>query len=276
MDAPPPSIPPVALFLGGLDPSGGAGLLRDAEVAASLGALPMAIPTAETVQNGIACARIQPPSVDPALRLEALGPHLAGRWGVKVGLCALEDGSLRRLAATLRSLAPAVRIWDPILAPSAGVGLHDGADLRRMADILLPGGGWVASPNRGEAAACAGLAPEAIHDASPQALAEPFLGAGAEAVWLKGGHAEGAEVQDLWITAAGVERLPPAERLPGQRRGTGCTLASAWLCLRLGGLGPSEAAQAAAAWLRARWMRAAAPGGAGRPQFLPEASRVAP
>lgn len=276
MRAAPTSTPPVALFLGGLDPSGGAGILRDAVVAASLGALPMAIPTAETVQNGIACARILPPSVDPATRLEALGPHLAGRWGVKLGLCALEEGPLRRLAAILRSLAPPVRIWDPILAPSAGVGLHDGAGLRAMARILLPEGGWVAAPNRGEAAAFAGLPPEAIRNARAEALASPFLDAGAEAVWLKGGHAEGDLVQDLWITAAGVQALPSARRLPGTRRGTGCSLAAAWLCLRLGGLGAPEAAGQAAAWLRARWDLALAPGGAGRPQFLPEPTAGVP
>lgn len=276
MPAAPPATPPIALFLGGLDPSGGAGILRDAVVAAGLGALPMAIPTAETVQNGIACARILPPCVDPATRLEALGPHLAGHWGVKLGLCALEDGPLRRLAATLRSLAPAVRVWDPILAPSAGVGLHDGEGLRRMARILLPGGGWTVSPNRGEAAAFAGLPPEAIHAAAPEALAAPLLEAGAEAVWLKGGHASGEAVQDLWITASGLRALPAAPRQPGQRRGTGCTLAAAWLALRLSGLEGPAAAEAAAAWLRARWTRAAAPGGAGRPQFLPDVPQEVP
>jgi hydroxymethylpyrimidine/phosphomethylpyrimidine kinase len=270
MDPAPVTAPPVALCLGGLDPSGGAGILRDAAVAAALGALPMAIPTAETVQNGLACTRILPPAVDPVARLEALGPHLSGRWGVKLGLCALEEGTLRRLAASLRSLAPAARLWDPILAPSAGVGLHDGADLRAMARALLPGGGWIVSPNRGEAAAFAGLPPEALGGASPEALALPFLEAGAEAVWLKGGHAAGDDVVDLWIGPTGIVPLPAAPRLPGTRRGTGCTLGAAWLALRLRGLDAPEAAAEAAAWLRARWHRAAAPGGLGRPQFLPE------
>lgn len=276
MAAPEAPTLPIALCLGGLDPSGGAGILRDAAVAAALGALPMAIPTAETVQNGLACSRILPPCVDPAARLEALGPHLAGRWGVKLGLCDLEEGALRRLDATLRSLGPAVRIWDPILAPSTGVGLHDGDALRAMGRILLPGGGWTASPNRGEAAAFAGLPPDAIRGASAAALAEPLLAAGAEAVWLKGGHADGEQVQDLWITAAGIQPLATVPRLPGQRRGTGCTLAAAWLALRLRGQSGPEAARAAAAWLRARWDRAGAPGGIGRPQFLPEALQEVP
>ena len=138
----------------------------------------------------------------------------------------------------------------------------------------LAGGGWVVSPNRGEAAACAGLPPEAIQGADPVALAAPFLEAGAEAVWLKGGHAAGDTVQDLWITAAGVEALAPSPRLAGQRRGTGCTLASAWLALRLRGQAPLPAAELAAAWLRSRWGAAHAPGGVGRPQFLADAWAV--
>lgn len=273
LPAPPPR-PPVALCLGGMDPSGGAGLLRDAATVAAFGILPMAVATAETLQNGIACARILPPSMDPVARIEALGPHLAGRWGVKLGLCALDETQLRRMAGVLGALGPAFRIWDPILAPSAGVGLHDGGDLRAMARILLAEGGWVASPNRGEAAACAGLPPETIATAAPETLAAPFLDCGAEAVWIKGGHAAGELVQDLWVTAAGIQALPSAPRLAGQRRGTGCTLASAWLALRLRGLEPVPAAGAAAAWLRSRWDAAWAPAGAGRPQFLPEAWAV--
>ena len=273
MDAARPVRPPVALCLGGMDPSGGAGLLRDVMTLADLGCQPMAVSLAETVQNGLSCSRIEAPGLDPVQRLECLAPHLAGRWGVKVSLCALEQAAFRRLCATLRHLAPPLRIWDPILAPSAGVGLHDGAGLRRMAADLLPMGGWVVSPNRGEAAAFAGLPPEAIRTAPPEALAAPWLGAGARAVWLKGGHAAGDQVQDLWITSQGIQALEAAPRLPGERRGTGCLLSATWLGLCLQGLEDIPAARASARRLRSRWDAAFAPGGAGRPLF---ATRVPP
>jgi hydroxymethylpyrimidine/phosphomethylpyrimidine kinase len=269
MEATHPSAPPVALCLGGMDPSAGAGLLRDALALAELGCQPMAVSLAETLQNGLACTRIEPPSLDPVQRLETLAPHLAGRWGVKIGLCALEADTFRRLCATLHHLAPPLRIWDPILAPSAGVGLHDGGDLRRMAADLLPMGGWVVSPNRGEAAAFAGLPPEAIRGAASETLAAPWLEAGAAAVWLKGGHAPGDLVQDLWITRDGIEALDAAPRLPGQRRGTGCLLSATWLGLRLRGLEDRAAARAAALRLRESWDRAFSPGGVGRPMFAP-------
>lgn len=269
MDATHLSAPPVALSLGGMDPSGGAGLLRDALALAELGCQPMAVSLAETLQNGLACSRIDAPTLDPVRRLETLAPHLAGRWGVKIGLCALEADTFRRLCATLRHLAPPIRIWDPILAPTAGVGLHDGGDLRLMATHLLPMGGWVVSPNRGEAAAFAGLPPESIRDASAEALAGPWLEAGAEAVWLKGGHAPGDLVQDLWITRMGIEPLDASPRLPGQRRGTGCLLSASWLGLRLRGLEDRAAAREATRRLRERWDLAFVPGGVGRPMFAP-------
>jgi len=269
MPATRPSSPPVALCLGGMDPSGGAGLLRDGLTLAELGCQPMAVSLAETLQNGLGCSRIEPPALDASLRLENLAPHLVGRWGVKIGLCALGRDEFRRLCATLDQLAPSCRIWDPILAPSAGVGLHEGADLRAMASDLLAMGNWVVSPNRGEAARFAGLAPEAIPGASLEALTTPWLAAGAAAVWLKGGHGTGAEVQDVWVTPDQVLPLEAVPRLPGERRGTGCILAASWLGLRLRGMSAVEAARLAAQRLRDRWELAFAPGEAGRMMFGP-------
>ncbi|MBK9796449.1 MAG: bifunctional hydroxymethylpyrimidine kinase/phosphomethylpyrimidine kinase [Holophagaceae bacterium] len=269
MDATGPTAPPLALCLGGLDPSGGAGILRDALALAELGCQPMAVGLAETLQNGLACTRIERPAVDPVDCIESLAPHLTGRWGVKLSLCALEGNNFRRLCATLQHLAPPLRIWDPILAPSVGIGLHSGGDLRRMAAELLPMGGWVVSPNRGEAAAFAQMPPEAILSASPDSLASPWLEAGAAAVWLKGGHGGGDEVQDFWITREGTQPLERAPRLPGERRGTGCLLSATWLGLRLLGQGEVQAAIGSARRLRDRWHLAFSPGAAGRPMFMP-------
>jgi hydroxymethylpyrimidine/phosphomethylpyrimidine kinase len=231
---------------------------------ASLGVHPMAICTALTIQNGAGCRAILPPA-DPLDALRALEPHLRGAWGVKLGLSALSSDGFRALAAGVAALAPRVRIWDPILAPTAGVGLHAPAELRAMAGTLLATGGWVVSPNLPEAAALSGL-PAA---AGPAALAAPLLEQGALAVWLKGGHGPDGTVEDFWITTAGVRSLGRAPRLPGDRRGTGCTLASLWLGLRLTGLDGPEAAAAAATRLRGQWQPEFVPGGYGRPCFAP-------
>jgi len=260
---------PVALCLGGLDPSGGAGLLRDVLTMASFGIQPMAIPVAETIQNGVGCSYIEAPGTSPLLRLESLGPHLKGNWGVKLGLCDLDIEPLRVLCGALTALAPSIRIWDPIQAPSCGVGLHENARLLRMAETILRPGGWIVSPNRLEAAVLAGIALESAATADPQRLAEPILAMGAEAVWLKGGHGEGDLVEDFWITRDRFLPLGAQPRLQGERRGTGCTLASAWLGYRLLGMDDVPAARAAGSWLREHWDSAFTPGGVGRPCFHP-------
>lgn len=257
---------PVALCLGGMDPSAGAGLLRDVLTLSSLGVHPMAVSTAETLQNGIACLRITGPAVSPALCLDALRTHLSGLWGVKLGLCAIEMAELEALIARLDELLPICCVWDPIQAPTSGVSLHDGAALRRMARVVLKGGTWVVAPNRIEAATFAGVA----QDADPSRLAEAFLETGARAVWLKGGHASGDTLEDFWIDAKGACGLGAHPRLPGDRRGTGCTVASAWLAFRLLGLGDMDAARRAEAWIAEHWERVFTPGGSGRPIFAPE------
>jgi hydroxymethylpyrimidine/phosphomethylpyrimidine kinase len=138
-----------------------------------------------------------------------------------------------------------------------------------MAADLLPMGGWVVSPNRGEAAAFAGLPPETIRSAPVKALAAPWLEAGASAVWLKGGHAAGDQVQDVWITREGIQPLEAAPRLSGERRGTGCLLSASWLGLRLLGRSDLQAALESAQRLRNRWELAFSPGGVGRAMFAP-------
>ena len=269
MDAPALINTPVALCLGGMDPSGGAGILRDAATCQALGVHAMAVSTAETVQNSLGCQRIVPPLLDPVEHLESLSVHLAGNWGLKLGLCALDLPSFRRLAAALEALAPPLRIWDPIVAPSLGAPLHDVHELLVMAEVLLPMGGWVVAPNLHEAAVASGLPV----DAGAEALARPFLERGAEAVWLKGGHRGLPEVEDFWIDAAGARSLGRWLRMQGERRGTGCTIASAWLALRILGADSLPAVTAAIDWIRSRWEPPFIPGDAGRPLFSPVANR---
>ena len=262
--SPLPAAPPIALCLGGLDPSAGAGLLRDVMTVAALGVHPMAVPTCLTLQNGARCEGIEPPA-DPAPFVASLRPHLGGRWGVKLGLCALAPDVFKALVALLNELGPAVRIWDPVLAPTAGVGHHEPAGLRLMAEALLPGGGWVVSPNLLEAAALSGLeGPQ-----EPAALAAPLLELGAAAVWLKGGHGQGDLIEDVWITRQGLLSLGRSPRLTPDLRGTGCALASAWLAMRLKGQDGPAAAMAAARHLRGQWHQAVVPGDFGRACFAP-------
>jgi hydroxymethylpyrimidine/phosphomethylpyrimidine kinase len=160
-----------------MDPSAGAGILRDVLTLGSLGVAPMALSLADTVQNGEGCRSIHPPR-NPMPALEALAPHLGGPWGVKLGMCALDAPALEAVVDFLEAHAPEVRIWDPIQAPTAGTGLHDPRSLGELARTILARPGWVASPNLREAAALSGLP----SPWDPGRLAAPFLDLGAHAI----------------------------------------------------------------------------------------------
>lgn len=262
---------PIALCLGGVDPSAGAGVLRDVMTLSSMGIYPFAVPTAETVQNGTGCLSIQAPAIHPILCVEALRPHLRGNWGVKLGLSALPLEELEVVCALVHDLNPSICIWDPILGPSLGIDHLDGSTLHRMAERILSKSGWVVCPNLMEARILAGVTRTTLSNPEPRKLAEHLLDLGASAVWIKGGHGEGEQVQDVWVDAHEVFNLGAVPRLAGERRGTGCTLASAWLGFRLKGEDNVAAAVSAANWLRDRWKMAFVPGHIGRPCFLPGA-----
>jgi hydroxymethylpyrimidine/phosphomethylpyrimidine kinase len=245
-----------------MDPSGGAGVLRDAVVVSGLGVHPMAVPMAETVQNGIGCGAILPPAVPPKERIASLAPHLCGNWGVKLSMfCGV--GPLRDALEQARALGPAAAVWDPVAAPSVGAGLHGPESLVEAAG-LLSGWGWVASPNLHEAVAITGM-PGAPHED----VAKKLLDMGFAGVWMRMGHCQGATVRDLWCDTGGVRWLEPRPRLAGDPRGTGCTATAAWLALRLRGLGPADAAAGAIGLVRDAWAGLHLPGGAGRPTFPP-------
>ena len=253
---------PIALFLGGFDPSGGAGILRDAVTVSGLGVHPMAIPMAETVQNGVECIDIAPPGLNPLARLYSLKPHLRGSWGVKLSMfynCSL----LRDLGPQIHQLGPSAAIWDPVIAPTNGAKLHNPASIKEALG-LLSDGLWLASPNIPEARLLAD-----IPDGPLETVAKKLVDLGMKCVWIRGGHGSGKTVQDLWCDNDGSKWLTPYKRLDGDPRGSGCTATSAWLAFRLNGMEPIRAAEAAVQYIRSAWNRLHTPGRAGRLTFPP-------
>jgi len=253
---------PVALFLGGFDPSSGAGVLRDSLVASDLGIYPMTIPLAETAQNGLECIEIAPPSFSPLKRLESLRIHLTGTWGTKLSMFH-DISTLEDILNRVHELRPSAAIWDPVAGPTCGASLHNGGTIKKALG-LLPPGAWLVSPNIPEARAMTDMQDEAL-----ETVAKKIMDAGAKNVWIRGGHAKSEKVQDLWADSNGVEWLAPYDRLDGDPRGTGCTATSAWLSYRLKGLDAASSAEAAIKYVRNAWGHLCRPGGAGRATFPP-------
>ena len=221
---------PRLLLLGGVDPSGGAGLSVDAVVAALHGCAVAPVVTALTVQNRHAFSdRVAPDAAFVARACAAAfddGPVAA----IKVGM--LGAPTLAATVATaLRPLAGTVPIVvDPVLVSTAP-GLAAGAPLVAayrehllpLATVLLPNG-----PERaafGDLDGCAG-------------------------VLAKDGHGDGESCRDELRLRGAVVASFARPRLPvGRVRGTGCALATAIAARLAHGAGLADACRDAGDWL---------------------------
>lgn len=253
---PPDRLVPRVALLGGLDPSGGAGLTLDAVVVAAHGATPLPIALALTEQDGRGFRRCHP--VPEAQWRAALAAACADGplHAVKVGLVG-DAGAVRALAAALAALPPDVPVVvDPVLSATAGGFAPPDGLVAAYRAALLPQA-TLLTPNGPELAALAGGSARA-------ALAD-----GAFAVLHKGGHADGPTCDDVLTTRDG-EHVFRRERLPcGRVRGTGCALASAIAARLAHGAGLAEACGAAGHWL-AGLLRALGPAPAdGAVRLLP-------
>jgi hydroxymethylpyrimidine/phosphomethylpyrimidine kinase len=233
----------VIVVVGGVDPGGGAGLLRDVATVTALGARPHAIETAWTEQ-GADLHRVEPRAPE-AVRTALAGALAALRpAAVKIGM-AVGPATAAALVAALGDYAGPV-IVDPVLATSRGGALWTGAP-RGLLPLLRRA--TLVTPNSVEAAALTGrpLATADDAEASGRWLLEADR---LRAVLVKGGHlGDGGTIVDVLVTASGAERFA-RPRTPGPSpRGTGCALASA-IAVKLGrGCSLSEAVDEASTWL---------------------------
>lgn len=206
---------PAVLVLAGLDPSGAAGLLADAEAVRAVGARPLCVATALTVQTTRAARSYEPVSASLVTASAAALLEEEDVRAIKIGM--LGDARVAKaLEKLLSSRADLPRVVDPVLQASSGLLLFKGSLHSARECILSLAQGAVLTPNLPEA--------QVLLDGPPDAAA--LLRVGPSAVLLKGGHAEGEMVVDVLATRAGTERFEDA-RIHARARGTGCRLASA-------------------------------------------------
>jgi hydroxymethylpyrimidine/phosphomethylpyrimidine kinase len=213
---------PRVLVVGGLDPSGGAGLVADLEALSAAGAHGWAVATALTAQGPRGARGFEPAS--EAMLLAQLDALLDGRErprAVKTGMlatAALAHTLVARLAD--RTLARIPLVVDPVLFASSGTSLLDTGG-STAAQVLAPllARARLATPNLPELAALTGEDVSTDEAAIRAARRLP-----ARAVLVKGGHRGGAPV-DLLVEGSRVTSFP-GRRRPGSARGTGCRLAS--------------------------------------------------
>ncbi len=227
----------VLLFIGGTDPSGGAGLPADLKTASALGFHGCPVVTAVTVQNSGNVLSWE--AVAPEILLEQLravcddGP-LAG---VKSGMLGSRE-NVSALAGFIREeLGGLPYILDPVLAAGGGGSLLSGGMLDPLRDELLPLC-TLCTPNISEAEILSGIS---ISDTDDMVEAgRAIIRFGAKAVLVKGGHLGGNPV-DMLVTENRTVKFSGSRITEDNVHGTGCTLASAIAALLADGF-PLESA----------------------------------
>jgi hydroxymethylpyrimidine/phosphomethylpyrimidine kinase len=232
--------PVTVLVLGGLDPGGGAGLLRDVFTARTLGAHPVAVGTAWTEQAA-GVHRVE--ARDPGALRDSVRHATATRpAAVKIGMVC-DSAQAAAIVEGLDGYGGPV-VVDPVLATSRGGRLFAGTPeelepLLRRATLV--------TPNAPEAAILTGRPVDDL--AAAAEAAQSLVAAGAEAALIKGGHLPGAVVTDTLFSSGALERLSRPRVDGGDVRGTGCALATA-IAVHLGsGLALLPAVEAATTWL---------------------------
>ena len=257
---------PVVLAVGGLDPTGAAGLAADVRAGEAVAAHVAPVAAALTAQNSAAVRQVL--AVSPSMlraQIEAVFEEFPVT-AVKTGL--LPSGGLIGIIAEILPQGLPLVI-DPVLTASSGGAL-----------AASDGGGWLAAlgrlaaraalvtPNAPEAAALLGVPPATGEDdLSRQAAA---LRARLRCpVLLKGGHVETeGEVIDV-LAAAGGTRVFRNRRVAAERRGTGCSLATMIAAGLARGRGLEEALEEARTALLAGLGEDVGPRGRGAPPVRP-------
>jgi hydroxymethylpyrimidine/phosphomethylpyrimidine kinase len=216
---------PAVLVIGGTDSSGGAGVTRDLRTLADLQTGAMAAVTAVTAQTHAQVRRIE--YIPPDLIADQIATALASNQvkAIKIGMLGTRP-AVQAVVASLPSRDEIPIVLDPVLASSSGRALLDDEGRAALIELLLPRV-TLLTPNIPEAAALLGEEMEREDKALTSYGTRLLELHGSVAVLVKGGHAEGDEAVDLFVSPSlEVVRLRSA-RLPGTLRGTGCALASA-------------------------------------------------
>ena len=218
------STPPIALTIAGSDPSGGAGIQADLKTFTALGVYGTSVITALTAQNTKGVTGVfKVPADFIVAQFESVTSDLSVS-AVKTGTLA-DATTVAAVARLLIKMKPKHLVVDPVMVATSGDRLLDANAISAVREALIPLADLI-TPNLPEAAALLDL-PIATTDEDCVSQAHALLRLGCRAVLLKGGHGEGPQAVDWFVTASTTERLAALRIATKNTHGTGCTLAAA-------------------------------------------------
>ena len=215
---------PVALTIAGSDSSGGAGIQADLKTFAALGVYGASVITALTAQNTTGVTGIhQVPAEFVTAQIDAVFADLE-IGAVKIGMVA-DLGVIAAIAAGLERWSPKHIVLDPVMVATSGDRLLAAEAVDALRTKLIPQASLI-TPNLPEAAVLLDE-PIAANEGAIASQGQRLLAMGCRAVLIKGGHGQGAESTDYFVTSAGTTALAAPRIATKNTHGTGCSLSSA-------------------------------------------------
>ena len=214
----------IAVTIAGSDSGGGAGIQADLKTFSAVGVYGASVITALTAQNTVGVTGIHdiPPAMIAA-QIDAVFSDLAVN-AVKIGMLSVPL-AIGAVAAGLDRWRAANVVLDPVMVATSGDRLLAPEAVATLKRDLFPRA-LLITPNLHEAAALTD-SPLAQDEDEMRAQAQALLALGANAVLIKGGHAQQREATDLLVTRDAVARFTAQKIDTKNTHGTGCTLSSA-------------------------------------------------
>ena len=236
----------VLLFIGGTDPSGGAGLPADLKTASALGFHGCPAVTAVTVQNSgnvLSWEAVASEMLMEQLRVVCNDGPVAG---VKSGMLGSTENASALAGFIREELRGIPYVLDPVLAAGGGGSLTESGMIDLLRDHLIPLC-TLCTPNIDEAEILSGITIANTEDMIEAGRA--IIRMGAAAVLVKGGHLAGDPV-DILVTKESYTEFS-GSRITGENvHGTGCTLAAAAATLLAAGFSMETAIRDARFFVR--------------------------
>ena len=213
---------PSVLCIGGLDPSGGAGLQADIEAIAYCGGHALPIATCLTAQSS-----------HKAYSINAVAKEIIQQQAkilledMKVSACKIGVIPNPTIALVISSILEQLTdipiVLDPVFSASHGVSFADAATLNTIRDNILPKV-TVITPNHTE------LNQLIEGDQSIAVKGVKLCQSGPDYALVTGADATTDKITNIFANAEGVIKNYAYPRLPNSYHGSGCTLSSALAC----------------------------------------------
>jgi len=237
-----------ALTIAGSDSGGGAGIQADLKAFSALGVYGSSVITAVTAQNTKVVTAVA--AIDPEIvgaQIDAVLDDL-NIGAIKIGML-FSAATIQTVANHLKGYDGPI-VLDPVMIAKSGDALLQDDAVEALIEFLIPKA-TVVTPNLPELAR---LAPSGK---DPIEQAEALISNGAQAVLIKGGHAEDKVCIDRLMDGGDDPLVLSAPRLKTQNtHGTGCTLSSAIAAELAKGQSLRDATIAAHSYLQAAIVQA--------------------